>query len=884
MSAEEPWLDYVDPPRGQRPGPTREGYTPPGPEAIPPGYKPPPDAGASRGASPSRYTEIPSYLHSLYDKIETGESKGKNVLYGSKEEVPPGNVIPGAVGPTGKLTHAFSEFQFEPGTWNDANKAAREQGRTLDKDNRADREWAALYIGRRDYKARTGRDLDEDAKAGKLNELALRGTWTSLKPPADEPWSGHVTSAGRWHVSDRAIAEPQGRPDTSVYWVDPRDALDILPPTDDEKEPAGARQRRELDESLADGEDITEIPHFDVQTKGGKLKIIDYDGRHRLQEAVNQGVDLVPISFKELKPGETPKEFEGFRGGVRPFDFTPVPKVTPKATTGEKFLSGVRTSLVEGPTQLATHVLPASVSGAIDRFNNYLADLGAPLGRVPEGGIDEYERQRQSELERSGTAGALPYVAGEVAGTVPLAMAGGAAARGALGAVAEGVPAASQGVNALRGWMQGPGMAPAVTRGAISGAAGAAGAPVTGGDDYWGGKAAQMGSGAALGGALGVAGNVAGSMIAPKILPAAQRLLDRGVRLTPGQLFGGARKATEEVTASVPFSGHAVSAAFRRGIEDFNRVVYDEVLAKIGQKFRGTAIGHDGVDQLERQLSAEYERLKPQIQFRADNGFAADLDNLRVLASEMPRDEARQFAAILKNRVMQRMGRQGVMDGETFKTVESELSQKSRQLHRSEVAGQRDLGKAVDEVNAMLRANLERSSPAVAKELRDLNTAWAAFARVRRAAVSRPASGGVFTPADLLRAEKHAAGERVFARGDGLLQDIARDGQEVLASKVPDSGTARRYGTMAEIGELAAMAMHNPVAAAAQLGAHGAHAALYTAPGLNFLRTLAGAGFPNTRNVLAGLVRRGPPRIAPQLGFQAGALTGQQNGLPPVQR
>jgi hypothetical protein len=243
MSAEEPWLDYVDPPRdrglpssynpwgkGKAPPanaghivpPELPSYGTPDPgqphSAIPPGYKPPsPDAGGS--STPSRYTEIPDYLHTLFDKVVTGESKGKNVLYGGKE-VPPGNVIPGAIGPTGEQTHAFSEFQFEPGTWNDANKAAREQGRTLNKDNRADREWAALYVGRRDYKARTGHDLDEDAKAGKLNESALRGTWTSLKPPADEPWQGRITSSGRWHVSDRAIAEPQGRLDTSVWWVD----------------------------------------------------------------------------------------------------------------------------------------------------------------------------------------------------------------------------------------------------------------------------------------------------------------------------------------------------------------------------------------------------------------------------------------------------------------------------------------------------------------------------------------------------------------------------------------------------------------------------------------------------------------------------------------
>lgn len=136
-----------------------------------------------------------------------------------------------------------------------------------------------------------------------------------------------VIGKGKWNVDDRAIRTEQGRSDAQVVWRDPHDFLAELPPMDDEKEPAGARQKRELEESLDRGDKIEEIPHVDVQTKGGRAKILDYDGRHRAQRAIEEGVNLIPVSYRGIPKGSEIKEFEPMRGEVRPWDFKAVATV-----------------------------------------------------------------------------------------------------------------------------------------------------------------------------------------------------------------------------------------------------------------------------------------------------------------------------------------------------------------------------------------------------------------------------------------------------------------------------------------------------------------------------------------------------------------------------
>jgi hypothetical protein len=353
----------------------------------------------------------------------------------------------------------------------------------------------------------------------------------------------------------------------------------------------------------------------------------------------------------------------------------------------------------------------------------------------------------------------------------------------------------------------------------------------------------------------------------PTILPAAQRLMDMGVRLLPGQMRGGIAKTTEEATTSVPFSGAAVEAAQRRAIQDFNRAMYDKVLSFIGARHGTEEAGRAGVVAVEKKLSNAYETLKPYIHFHADPTYNAEVDNLKSLVSGIP--DHQSFDNILK-RVDVMMGPEKTMDGTTFKEVESELSSVARDWHdpRNTML-QRKIGDAVSSLLGSMRENLERHSPEVSGELKKLNTAWAAFVRLREASTRRPTSGGVFTPGDLLAAEKKVAGKNVFARGDGLLQSAAEDAERVIGSRYPDSGTARRYGMIGEIGEMGYGLATHPALVAAQIAGHIAHGMAYTSPGVALLRGAAGAGMPGIRNVLARIARSTAPIVAPSVGMTA---------------
>lgn len=148
-----------------------------------------PSSGASGPASSSaaapKSESFPDYEQPFFNRLFGMESADKNVLYGGAP-VPPGNVIPGAIGPTGQPTHAFGLGQIEPKTWNDAAAAARSEGRILNPHNEEDQKWVAHWVAARDFKVKTGKDFDAEAKraseTGDWSQIdaALQGTWPTL--------------------------------------------------------------------------------------------------------------------------------------------------------------------------------------------------------------------------------------------------------------------------------------------------------------------------------------------------------------------------------------------------------------------------------------------------------------------------------------------------------------------------------------------------------------------------------------------------------------------------------------------------------------------------------------------------------------------------------
>lgn len=418
------------------------------------------------------------------------------------------------------------------------------------------------------------------------------------------------------------------------------------------------------------------------------------------------------------------------------------------------------------------------------------------------------------------------------------------------------------------------GLASKVGEAALSGAATGALQPTTGRGGFAKEKAEQIGLGAVAGGAAGAAGKGLASAVAPKLGPDAAALAAKGVQLTPGQMAGGAIKRGEDALGSVPFVGSMIRGAQRDSLESFNRAVIDDALAPIGQKLpKAVEAGRAAVEAAQDKVFAAYNALLPKLSFKADTQFATDLANLNTLTAYMPPDQVKQFQKILMDRVANRLGATGQMNGETLKQVESELGNFSAGYRSSSDAAQRQLGDAVHEVQSLLRQNLARQNPQHAAELGAIDSAYARLVRIEGAAANRSGSGGVFTPTDLLTSIKRAdktVRKRGFAAGKGLGQEFAETGERVLPRKVPDSGTPER---LAWGGLIGGSYVENPWL---PLGL-GAASAPYTGPGLRALNAAVRPAGPDRQGaadlmqslglLLAPGAAAGAPDVATQLGI-----------------
>lgn len=506
---------------------------------------------------------------------------------------------------------------------------------------------------------------------------------------------------------------------------------------------------------------------------------------------------------------------------------------------------GLRSNLIDAPAQLLVHSLP---TGMVSAVNKAADATGIVPGATPEQvdqGISQREADYQAQRAASGKTGFdFPRMVGEMGAGIPIARAL-PVGRSLLGSVIPGI---------------------------ASGAAYGASNPVTDPNaDFWKEKFGQVKTGAIAGGLTTPLGFAVSRVVQPDVNPQVRALMDRGVTPLPGQILGGTAATLEEKATSLPFIGDMIKNAQRRGVDDFNRATYNEILAPIGQRSAG-AIGHEAFADAETKLGGAYDRLLPNLTFRADHQLATDLQNLSGMAANMPPQQAAQFTNVLRNKVFSRLAPTGMMDGETFKGVESELNRIVTGYRKDPSFDNRELGSALGEVLTSLRSTLERGNPQYAGELAPINRGWAMLTRARNAASRLGADEGAFTPAQLLsavRAGDQSVGKGATARGSALMQELAEAGKSVLGSKYPDSGTAGRY----LLGSGAA-ALTGHVSPLIPLGAAAA-AVPYSRAGQYLLSQLL-ANRPAGAAPLAAAIRQG---IAPGTAGVVSSVL-RQPGLP----
>lgn len=360
------------------------------------------------------------------------------------------------------------------------------------------------------------------------------------------------------------------------------------------------------------------------------------------------------------------------------------------------------------------------------------------------------------------------------------------------------------------------GLPAAVGAGVLTGAAQGALQPVAEGNpaDFWGAKTDQAVSGA-VGGAIGAGvGNAVGRLLSPRVRPEVRTLADANVRMTPGQILGGAAQTVEDKAISLPIVGDMIRAGRAQSVEDLNRAAGQRVAANVGQQLPADQpIGREMIGTLQQMQGQAYDAATAQLGvMRPDPQFRTDiLNNIMRLDTPAQRQAAQ---AAFQNHLMP-MLRNGEITPDVYKQIDSSLGAMARDLASSPDALQRHTAPAYRALQEAIRGMTDRQYPQAGALFRRADQMAADMMVLERAAASGAAFQdgipGAFSPAQLAAASKAQDGtirDRATAAGRGRMQDLSDAGRAVLPSQIPNSGTTDRAAMAVLMSEAAQGRIH----------------------------------------------------------------------------
>lgn len=396
-------------------------------------------------------------------------------------------------------------------------------------------------------------------------------------------------------------------------------------------------------------------------------------------------------------------------------------------------------------------------------------------------------------------------------------------------------------------------------KGATMAAQGALGGALLSDADTAGGVAEDAGWGAAGGVLAGGAFHGAGKIVSPTVAPAVRNLLDRGIKLTPGQILGGGWRTAEDAMTSVPLLGGAVKRA--RGIAEkgFNRAALDDVLYRADKLPTSVAVGHEANRYTKETLGKAYDAILDPARVASDALFDGAMAALKAEAAALPGSVGADFNKIVTARIAPYLANGKVMAGDAYKLLDRDLRKMVQRYGKSTDAAHVDLSELVQSARGELRALAGRTNgPEFTRALQQVDDAYAHWVPIRDAA-SKTADGS-FAPAGLdtsVRIADKSAGKGAKATGQARMQDLTSDARAVMPSTIGNSGTAERGLANLVAGGAIPAAYLNPWA----LTVPPLIASMYTKTGQRVMQgALAGNG-PKRAAVAGFLGRSG--RLAP---------------------
>ena len=343
----------------------------------------------------------------------------------------------------------------------------------------------------------------------------------------------------------------------------------------------------------------------------------------------------------------------------------------------------------------------------------------------------------------------------------------------------------------------------------------------------------------------------------PKLSDSVKALMSEGVRLTPGHMGGRVVKGLEDRLTSTPVAGEFIDNAQRRAVEDFNRATVNKSIKTIGGQTAGEDVkaGTDLISFAQREHGRMWDQVEKSLTWTLDKPLATSLQTAVLRDIRMTGADQARLDEIVGD-VMQRLKAPGA-DASVFKGIRSDIDRIAGDYIKKDEISERTLGYKLQGLVDDMWASLERQNPQQAGPLRDLRLGWAMFKRAEGASVRRKTAGGVFMPSDLLQDIGKNSTQSAFARGDGLLQKWAQDGQNVLPQLYGRSGTAERNLWIA----LTGVAAMDPAMVKEVAGGIAAGSALYSRPSVSGINALV-KGAPSAGRTATDLLSRSGPAAA----------------------
>jgi hypothetical protein len=297
---------------------------------------------------------------------------------------------------------------------------------------------------------------------------------------------------------------------------------------------------------------------------------------------------------------------------------------------------------------------------------------------------------------------------------------------------------------------------------------------------------------------------VAGKALTGVVDPAVQRLRDLGIPLTAGEVLGGGWKKAQDALTSVMGPGDMVARRYADGRRALNEAGYNMAGDVIGTPIN--KVGQPAINALDAAKSQAYSNALDPISLNLNTpDFINPMKGVMAGASEIPAGELPEgYANSAINRfVGNNIAPDGTMAGRDFQKAYRGLAQTANKV-APKVEGF-DVGQALGQAKDILASTLEDQNPGAYEGFLKANQAnrmLNILAKAHNAAKNQISDGGEvhWTPAQLGTASTANAvkygSDIAAAGGNRPFNQLINDSQQVMSSKVPDSGTAKRLLAM----------------------------------------------------------------------------------------